>query len=752
MCKQLLKLFGFPFHIAPGEAEAECALLQREGMVDAVLSEDVDTLMFGCGLTLRNWSSEGQKGNKSPTHVSLYDAKVTKEGKAGLDREGMVLIALMSGGDYITEGIPGAGIKVACEAARAGFGKSLCQLLRSDLEGLEDWRKNLSHELRTNENKFFRCKHKSLIIPDNFPNKEVLAYYTHPVVSSASKIQKLKESICWDGEIDISGLRLFVSEAFDWTHKIGATKFIRGLAPVLLVHKLRTRGDRRDSGYGDLILTAMNEMQLVRAICGKRTHFSTDGIPELRVVYHPNDIVGLDLDAEEDDNEDYGRDGLAPQNEDDEIEAYTSDTAVQQSDTLIQRGPSLYDPTQPDKLWIPETIAQLGIPLKVEDYEESLRNPKKFLKAKSMAKKAASKRPKSTKGGMPVGALDKFVQVSKPNVYKISKTPQDLSILDVASTRSVPSSNVCESASKEPTASHSSSSKLPSSAKVKVSLPTQTSAKVPTNRIIPKIKSSVKYLERPNCVMNPWTLAASSPSTPAGPTVTKNISSNDKQNITSPSAICIPTLISSSPPLPPTSPSRKHATSPLPENEVELDMHTLSHCANTNQLLPSTSFGNERTLPRKKPTPPKPPIADSPTPDSFRILTPRSVNRRIDFTSELRSEESSQSPPPLVGELLSALPPATQERDKNENTVSTVIDILSSPEIPIDSRINLSPRRPPRSPTGVREKRPKKDKKYIMLRDSLPGQWSLAQESQVLKGNRRAWRVSQVEVLDLTSV
>ncbi|KAG9716055.1 hypothetical protein KCU63_g23546, partial [Aureobasidium melanogenum] len=44
LAKQLLKHFGFPLHYAPGEAEAECALLQREGIVDAVLSEDVDTL------------------------------------------------------------------------------------------------------------------------------------------------------------------------------------------------------------------------------------------------------------------------------------------------------------------------------------------------------------------------------------------------------------------------------------------------------------------------------------------------------------------------------------------------------------------------------------------------------------------------------------------------------------------------------------------------------------------------------------
>jgi len=60
-----------------------------------------------------------------------------------------------------------------------------------------------------------------------------------------------------------------------------------------------------------------------------------------------------------------------------------------------KRAASTYDPTQPDKLWILETIAKVGIPLKVEDYEESLRNPKKFLKAKAAAKKAA------TKGGCP---------------------------------------------------------------------------------------------------------------------------------------------------------------------------------------------------------------------------------------------------------------------------------------------------------------------------------------------------------------
>lgn len=55
-------------------------------------------------MTYRNWTPEKGKG-KVPTHINFYDAKVTKSG-SGMDREGMILVALMSGGDYVPEGIP----------------------------------------------------------------------------------------------------------------------------------------------------------------------------------------------------------------------------------------------------------------------------------------------------------------------------------------------------------------------------------------------------------------------------------------------------------------------------------------------------------------------------------------------------------------------------------------------------------------------------------------------------------------------
>ncbi len=401
--------------MAPGEAEAECALLQQQGVVDAVLSEDVDTLMFGCGLSLRKWSGEG---NNRPSHVDVYDAKKTKQGKSGLDREGMVLVALLSGGDYVTEGVPGCGIKIACEAARAGFGKELCALSPKDSAGRQVWREKLAHEFQTNENKYFKAVHKAIKLPADFPDKAVLGYYTHPVVSSLERVEKLGSELQWDQEINIAGLRTFTAEAFDWTYMSGARKFIRCLAPALLVHKLRT------SSEGEAPTSQTQGLTLITAICGSRKHMSNDGEPEIRVVYLPTDIVGLDLEAEEpdpqyDQNRDTSDDDLAPEGHDDgNLDAPGSPTK--------RRAPSAYDPTQPQKEWVLETFVKLGAPLMVEDWEESRRNPKKYLAAKGDAKKKIMKKKPTKKaaanGGMKHGALDSFVKIGKPGAQAAYKS------------------------------------------------------------------------------------------------------------------------------------------------------------------------------------------------------------------------------------------------------------------------------------------------------------------------------------------
>ncbi|KAI0602300.1 hypothetical protein F4775DRAFT_588527 [Biscogniauxia sp. FL1348] len=539
MAKRMIRLFGFKIHDAPGEAEAECALLQQSGIVDAVLSEDVDTIMFGCTRTLRNWSSEGTRASKTPTHVSLYDTEDLRKGTSGLDREGMVLVALISGGDYLPEGVPGAGVKLACEAARAGFGKSLCRLKRADTSELASWREWLIYELRHNESGFFRTRHKALTIPEDFPNMEILRYYTHPVVSPASTLDRLRQQT-WDKPIDVVGLREFVQETFDWSYRIGAIKFIRVLAPALLVRKFMERGAQRDQESQDTETVEKEESELVKAITSRRAHFSTDATPELRISFIPTNIVGYDFQDEPDEVIDYGRDGLAL-NSDDEMENLADEEGGESAAKATSKKP--FNPTETDLSWIPETVAKLGIPLMVEDWEEGQR-----AKATGRPKARASK-AKSKTGGMASGAIDKFVRVTKNTTMPAvenDKAPAP------PAAKPTPPARFRAPPSDPP--SPAQSPPLPS-------LPSQEPQNTRTTRSskAPKSKAksgkAVRRESKPASNTNPWTIAGAQVS----PRVTKSTSLFVTTNATTKGAG--PILISSSPPASPT--ADRHFVPPM---------------------------------------------------------------------------------------------------------------------------------------------------------------------------------------------
>lgn len=457
LAKQLLKEFGFPWHVAPGEAEAECALLQQAGLVDAVMSEDVDTLMFGSGVTIRNWTAEGK--GKVPTHVNVYRAEETKE-KSGLDREGMILVAMMSGGDYIVEGIPGCGPRVACDAARAGFGKDLCEIARrKDVAGLQQWKERLQREINTNESKFFTRKNK-LIIPEDFPSREVLGYYTYPCVSTPDKVERLRESLRWDQGIDFIALRNFTADAFDWRCISGAKKFVRNLAPAMLVRELRLREsalpqhEDASTYQQHVALEAQEEEEkaLVSTIHSKRKHATTDNELEYRISFTPMNLVPIDLSIEDED------DGLLAAGGAEEIlsEADNEWATVPSSTpapgengeedddatTTKTRGPSLYDPTQPEKLWLMADFLKRGCPLMVQMYENGTTDPKAILKARREArskakgdsnihaggKKPSRKGKKKVANDMPANSLMAYTTVTKSSQGQGEK---DTKVLDV---------------------------------------------------------------------------------------------------------------------------------------------------------------------------------------------------------------------------------------------------------------------------------------------------------------------------------
>ncbi len=427
MSQKLLQLFRFPYQTAPGEAEAECALLQREGIVDAVMSQDVDAVMWGSTMTLRDWSPEGTRGNKTATHVNVLRADTTKT-NAGLDPNGMILVALLSGGDYAPEGISGFGPGIACEIAKAQFGGELLAIMaKGDKEALSEWKERLQYELETNESGYFKTKHKSVKIPEDFPDEALLRYYTYPEVSSPTDLQRLRSDLQgrWDGDLDTSQLREYVAQTFNWSYRGGACKFIRSLAPALLAQRL-LRGQKN---------TTVSSSD---AILERRMHFVSDGMPELRIAVVPADVVGLNIEDEED-NPEYVQameEATAGEDEADgvveQVEPEDEPPETVQN-TSKPRKKTSWDPRNLEKMWLPETIVKLGLPDLAEEWEQKQRDmltdPKKFLANKARKinpSTAASQKTKSIHAYFTASKSTTTVQSTKPSPpKKAARDPAD---------------------------------------------------------------------------------------------------------------------------------------------------------------------------------------------------------------------------------------------------------------------------------------------------------------------------------------
>ncbi|KAJ2374703.1 Elongation of fatty acids protein 2 [Coemansia sp. RSA 2607] len=110
--KRLLKLMGVPHVTAPCEAEAECAALAKAGKVWAAASQDMDTLLFGAPVLLRNLTAPAAR--KLPIEEIRLD-----EVLRGLEYtpEQLIDLGILLGCDYC-DSIRGVGPKSGYELVR----------------------------------------------------------------------------------------------------------------------------------------------------------------------------------------------------------------------------------------------------------------------------------------------------------------------------------------------------------------------------------------------------------------------------------------------------------------------------------------------------------------------------------------------------------------------------------------------------------------------------------------------------------
>ncbi|KAJ5692911.1 hypothetical protein N7462_002334 [Penicillium macrosclerotiorum] len=403
--KDLIERFRFPWHEAPGEAEAECARLQQAGVVDAVMSNDVDALMFGSTMTIMNFSKESGSGTSAATHVTCYHMGRSKHlSNVPLDRAGMILFAMLSGGDYLPSGVPKCGSKLAAEIAKAQFGDDLLKELgkeEPDLDArLTEWRERLQYELDENESGWFSTKHKAVRIPETFPDRTILEYYAEPKVSTEDELATLRSQLrqAWDREIDPQAVRSFVAEYFEWNYRSGARKVIKLLAEPLVSYRLRLQKPILGVLGGSLAPSC--DTPWFQKVYRCRTSFGTDGQPELQMDILPIDVEIVSV-------QDTSQSGV--EEEDQEAVAETPQTP---SKTRVTKR---YDPYAIEKVWIFESVLRLGVPGVVKNWEDEQAEKARKAAApkKSTTRRTGPKKKGPIDPGMKRGSILKYGTLTK---------------------------------------------------------------------------------------------------------------------------------------------------------------------------------------------------------------------------------------------------------------------------------------------------------------------------------------------------
>lgn len=293
------------------EADWSCSLPQ----------DDVDTLVFGATTVIRNLSAglSGYAFNPSSQPNASADPSIdatsSSYGKhtlaiyhsrrvqstTSLDRSALILIALISGGDYLPEGIPRAGPISTLALAKLGFGSALLEGLAkhrassdADREAfLAGWREDVAMELETNRGGFLSRREKALAnrvrAEESFPCLQAVADYEHPVVS-ADRNRKID----WYEQVDMPRLVGWCSDRFEWPVEEIVDKLRNSLWKVLAHHHLRLVALQMDSTVPRLLSPSpLSKAKLMLAVHDYKTSDATSFVPAYRVELDPAPLLHL---------------------------------------------------------------------------------------------------------------------------------------------------------------------------------------------------------------------------------------------------------------------------------------------------------------------------------------------------------------------------------------------------------------------------------------------------------------------------
>ena len=120
--KELIDALGFPIIQAPSEGEAQAALIVKSKDAYASLSQDADSLIFGCPLVVKNLTLSGRRKQPGKLNYDLITPEIIFLDETlqnlQIDIDQLIVVAMLTGTDYNIGGIKGIGHKTALKLVR----------------------------------------------------------------------------------------------------------------------------------------------------------------------------------------------------------------------------------------------------------------------------------------------------------------------------------------------------------------------------------------------------------------------------------------------------------------------------------------------------------------------------------------------------------------------------------------------------------------------------------------------------------
>jgi len=118
--KELIKALGLPVIQAKSEGEAQVAYIVNEGKAYAGISEDYDSLLYGIKNLIKNLTVSGKR-KLGATYITIKPKIINFSeniNNLGIDKEQLIVLAMLVGTDYNPGGVKGIGPKTALKLVK----------------------------------------------------------------------------------------------------------------------------------------------------------------------------------------------------------------------------------------------------------------------------------------------------------------------------------------------------------------------------------------------------------------------------------------------------------------------------------------------------------------------------------------------------------------------------------------------------------------------------------------------------------